>query len=276
MEIRIPARADALVASEAPARKSKFRFVSGTFALLGMVAAGWVAGFKAQNSGHLAEASAWFRHTAVAAVSSLVTWRNWVVAPAESHASPSASGQPVGQESQSDHVVVVERIADGLGTRMDEVRASSEAVKRHLGIAIERLNGSVERGQRDVLAKLDQLQARLERVENHTAATRTRSADSVEPRKSAPPTKQAATPLQRSTPRVEAKAALKRKPTETTTIEKWTVWEVADGMAILEGPGGVIEVASGDVIPGVGRVQSIVRRGGKWAVATTKGMIMAR
>ena len=276
MEIRIPPRGDALIASEAPARKSKIRFVSGTFALLAILAAGWVGGLKTQNSGHLAEASAWFRQTALAAVSTLDTWRNWVVARAESHASPSASGPPVGQESRSDHVVVVERIADGLGTRMDEVRASSEAAQRHLGIAIERLNGSVERGQRVVLAKLDQLQARLERVENHAAAARTRSAESVEPRTSGPQTKQAATPYQRSAPGVEAKAVSKPKPTETTTIEKWTVWEVADGMAILEGPGGVIEVASGDVIPGVGRVQSIVRRGGKWAVATTKGMIMAR
>jgi len=59
-------------------------------------------------------------------------------------------------------------------------------------------------------------------------------------------------------------------------IENWEVMEVVDGTAVLAGPRGIIEVSSGDVVPGVGRVASIFRRGGRWLVATSKGVITGR
>ena len=52
--------------------------------------------------------------------------------------------------------------------------------------------------------------------------------------------------------------------------------EVVDGVAILQGRRGVIEVSVGDVVPGAGRVQSIARQGGRWIVATNTGVITAR
>jgi hypothetical protein len=52
--------------------------------------------------------------------------------------------------------------------------------------------------------------------------------------------------------------------------------EVIDGVAILRGRRGVIEVSFGDVVPGAGRVQSIARQGGRWIVATNTGVITAR
>jgi hypothetical protein len=54
------------------------------------------------------------------------------------------------------------------------------------------------------------------------------------------------------------------------------VREVIDGVAILQGRRGVIEVSVGDVVPGAGRVQSIARQGGRWVVATNTGVITAR
>jgi len=45
---------------------------------------------------------------------------------------------------------------------------------------------------------------------------------------------------------------------------------------VLAGPRGIIEVSSGDVVPGAGRVKSISRRGGRWVVATSKGEITGR
>jgi hypothetical protein len=61
--------------------------------------------------------------------------------------------------------------------------------------------------------------------------------------------------------------------TKPTTIEGWTVREVVGGSAILEGPDGVWKVARGDTVPGVGRVESIVRWGGRLIVATSTGLI---
>jgi hypothetical protein len=61
--------------------------------------------------------------------------------------------------------------------------------------------------------------------------------------------------------------------TKPETIEGWTVRRVDNGMAVLEGPGGVWQAKQGDNVPGVGRVDSIVLWGGRWIVATSTGLI---
>jgi hypothetical protein len=61
--------------------------------------------------------------------------------------------------------------------------------------------------------------------------------------------------------------------TRPTTIEGWTVREVIGNTVVLQGPGGVWRVTQGDTVPGVGRIESIVRWGSRWIVATTRGLI---
>ena len=61
--------------------------------------------------------------------------------------------------------------------------------------------------------------------------------------------------------------------TRPTTIEGWMVRDVIGGAAVLEGPGGVWSVTRGDTVPGVGTVDSIVRWGNRWVVATSGGLI---
>jgi hypothetical protein len=61
--------------------------------------------------------------------------------------------------------------------------------------------------------------------------------------------------------------------TRPTTIEGWTIREVIDGTAVLEGPNGVVKVTRGDTVPGVGRVYTIVHWGSRWIVATSRGLI---
>jgi hypothetical protein len=63
--------------------------------------------------------------------------------------------------------------------------------------------------------------------------------------------------------------------TRPKTIEGWTLREVTNGAAILEGPdGGISSVKSGDTVPGLGKIESYVRSNGRWAVATTRGLIL--
>jgi hypothetical protein len=59
-------------------------------------------------------------------------------------------------------------------------------------------------------------------------------------------------------------------------IPNWTVRDVFNGTAILEGPRGAIDVTVGDTMPGIGRVQAITRSGKHWVVTTTKGVITPR
>ena len=61
--------------------------------------------------------------------------------------------------------------------------------------------------------------------------------------------------------------------TRPATIPGWTVVDVRDGTAVLEGPDGIRMAARGDTVPGVGRVDSIVRWGNRWVVATANGLI---
>ena len=61
--------------------------------------------------------------------------------------------------------------------------------------------------------------------------------------------------------------------TRPTTIEGWTVREVANGLAALEGPSGIWRVKRGDAVPGLGRIDSIVLWGQRWIVATSRGLV---
>jgi hypothetical protein len=61
--------------------------------------------------------------------------------------------------------------------------------------------------------------------------------------------------------------------TKPTTIEGWTVLDVRGGTAVLEGPDGIRTAARGDTVPGIGRIDSIVRWGNRWIVATANGLI---
>jgi hypothetical protein len=73
---------------------------------------------------------------------------------------------------------------------------------------------------------------------------------------------------------IEPRAPLTPAPdTRPTTIEGWTVLDVRGGTAVLAGPDGVRMAMRGDTVPGIGRIDSIVRWGNQWIVATDSGLI---
>jgi hypothetical protein len=74
-------------------------------------------------------------------------------------------------------------------------------------------------------------------------------------------------------PEITRPAAAERQP---GVVEGWTVRDVADGGALIEGRRGMFEVFAGDTVPGLGRVDAIKRQDGRWVVVTPKGLIVAR
>ena len=60
---------------------------------------------------------------------------------------------------------------------------------------------------------------------------------------------------------------------ETTpkTIQAWTLHEVTNGTAVLQGPIGTLRVTLGDTVAGLGKVTAIVRWSKGWVVATSAG-----
>jgi hypothetical protein len=61
--------------------------------------------------------------------------------------------------------------------------------------------------------------------------------------------------------------------TKPTTIEGWTLRDVTNGTALLEGPNGTWRVARGDTVPGLGTINSIFKWGDRLLVATSSGLI---
>jgi hypothetical protein len=195
----------------------------------------------------------------------------------------------------------VAREVEGISLKLDQYRASSEAAIEGLRDTLNRIVSSLERHQRPLEAELDALRARLDRADrNDPAATgpvitklqelierldRIERSAAVAALSKAPQPAVAnnSTPGTTSTalaPDVAGATAAKSRDNalaaETNKIPNWILREVIDGTAILQGPRGIIEVSTGDLIPGVGRVQSIARKGGRWIVATSKGVISAR
>jgi len=56
-------------------------------------------------------------------------------------------------------------------------------------------------------------------------------------------------------------------------ISSWVVRDVYQGIALVEGKKGALQVARGEIIPGAGRVQSIEKRGQGWVIITSQGLV---
>lgn len=77
-----------------------------------------------------------------------------------------------------------------------------------------------------------------------------------------------------SSPLQQSRAKLTPTPeTRPTTIAGWTLLEVTENAVVLKGPNGIWRAMRGDTVPGVGKVESVVRWGNRWIVATSRGLI---
>jgi hypothetical protein len=72
-------------------------------------------------------------------------------------------------------------------------------------------------------------------------------------------------------PAPPAPSETKRPP----VVEGWVLRSVSDGVALIEGRHGVIEIEPGDSLPGIGRIHEIKRQDGRWVVVTPKGLIVS-
>jgi hypothetical protein len=281
----------ASIPPEAP-RRARPRRWARAVALVLVLGAGWFAGVKTHEAIDLTQVSsmAWTQAATLRSSLEAAATRvaSWTTSPDERSARISESATTVGAEG------VVERITG----KLEEVRTVSVAAVGDLRGTINTVTSSMETNQRQLVTKLQELSERLDRIERNAPAAATaglaskleqlnerldrieRSAVVGAPPQ-APAVATSPTPAARSAaieaPTSSASSALKLQgPIETKKIPNWVVREVINGKAILQGPAGIIGVSTGDLVPGVGRVQSIARQGGRWTVATNKGVISAR
>lgn len=167
-----------------------------------------------------------------------------------------------------------ERQAERLGKGLAQVQEATDAVRSEAKSRGTTLAERIGRSEQSLATKITTMGDRLEQADKELSARFAAISALVEKRgvvpASPPPAPQAAKP---AVPEPTETGALPDKP-KTVTIEGWAVREVYDGVAVLEDrKRRLVEVSHGDTIPGVGRVETIERRGKTWVVVTKQGLI---
>ncbi|MET4386185.1 hypothetical protein ABIB73_001930 [Bradyrhizobium sp. F1.4.3] len=145
---------------------------------------------------------------------------------------------------------------DGLRTAVD---LSSKATSDRFGRFAENLD-RIERVSSSSTAKLDRLaQAQVQA-----------------------PTTVAAQPQSPSLPMMAAVAApevtgsvppAERNSAPRRTVKGWSVRQAYEGIAILQGPNGVVEAVLGQQVPSLGRIEEIRNENGRLVVETSGGLV---
>lgn len=146
----------------------------------------------------------------------------------------------------------IERLNSDLTAVRSSVESSSRGTSTQFARLAERIE-KVERSQTEPAAKIAKINETLDRLDR-----RTRDLPDLSP----------------VPERIAAPVPIKEIP-RVSVVPGWVLRSVYDGMALIQGRIGMIEVEVGDPLPGGGRVEAIRRQDGRWVVVTSKGLILA-
>jgi len=179
--------------------------------------------------------------------------------PAPDHAAPTATAIEKSDALQG----TINRMQTELAALRTSVETATRATNGQFSKITERFD-RVERTQTERATKLIKAIESLERMERRAEAAPAREITSSVPA----PQPVVATPVQ------SPQSPQAAQPPQPPIIEGWVVRTVYRGTAILQNRRvGTVDVEPGDVLPGVGRVESIKKRDGQWVVVTSKGLI---
>jgi hypothetical protein len=130
---------------------------------------------------------------------------------------------------------------------------------------VERID-ALAAGLRGPDARSSALEARIERMESQILAT---LAGMAAKPAAAPPVPAVTEAAVREPAATAAAKSIRNEP-----VDGWILREVYNGAALVESQNRrLYEVMPGGIVPGVGRVEAIERRGNRWVVLTDKGVI---
>ena len=162
--------------------------------------------------------------------------------------------------------------SDRLDKSVAALREVSEAARSEAKARGGALTEKVGKTETALIAKIAALGERIDQAEKEQAG------------RLAATTAQAEKRIVAAAPAPAPASAAKAEPVQTGSIsearpkpaiiESWAVRDVYDGTAMLEDRRRrLVEVAIGDSIPGVGRVEAVERRGREWVVVTRQGLV---
>jgi len=279
--------------TDVPRRARPWRFLLKGGALALMLGVGWIAGAKMHEMADLAQvpSTTWAHvvQTRTSLETALADVASWAASRDRSADTTVKSTPATGPGGDLEQIAgKLEQIRAASEGAIEESRRSTERVasamesyNQQLAPKFADLSERLDRIERNtpvaagsVMAKLEQLSERLDRMEREAAVALRPTQPAALPT-SAPPARSATPPAEAPT-RAASPALNLQVFGDARRIPNWVVREVINGKAILQGPKGIIGVARGDLVPGVGRVESIARQGGRWVVATNNGFISAR
>jgi len=161
--------------------------------------------------------------------------------------------------------------------KVADTRDVAQALKAQLS-ELAALKASLYGTNRTANAQLAKISDRLDALERAQTdpsgklAHLTDAVDRLEKRMGAAPETTGSIPSNQQ-------AAASTTPTPDTNVagpilNDWVVQEVHNGRALIESRyGAEFFVASGSVLPGLGKVEAVKRQNGEWVVVTTKGII---
>ncbi len=156
---------------------------------------------------------------------------------------------------QNAELEAIKKSMGDLSRRIEQGRTAN-------GVAVTEVNVRVDRD-----AKLrEELAERVARLERQVSDGKPVAAISQTPPANS-------TVVSRSVAMPPPPAADANALPKPTPLAGYALREVQQGVALLESKRGFLEVYPGSMIPGAGRVQSIVRRQGGWVVVTSAGVI---
>ncbi len=174
------------------------------------------------------------------------------------------AGRSVGAKSETADANTVQTLKAEIA-ELNALKANLDASTRGSGAQIGKLADRLDRlehAQAEPTAKLAHIADAVDRLEKRTptppaapAAPETTGSIAANP-PPAPP----------------APAAEAKQP--GNVLHEWVVQGVQGGRALVENRyGGMFYVATGSVLPGLGRVDAIKRQDGEWIVVTSRGLI---
>jgi hypothetical protein len=158
-------------------------------------------------------------------------------------------------------------------TAAPEALTSLHAAIAQLRTEVAALKTSVDANNHSANTQFAKLTDRIERAQADLAAKPTKTSDALERHADSVALKDVTGSV--TLPPVAAAAPVSPPPMpQPAIVPGWVLRDVYRGAAILQGRmGAMVEVAPGDVLPGLGRIESIRRQDGQWVVFTSRGMI---
>ncbi len=156
---------------------------------------------------------------------------------------------------------------------LDNVKTSLGAARSEQSATVARLDGKIDKLAQPT-SKMQQLVDRLGKLERSSVdAAPTASLPHAADARAAEPIEAKPVPRPTDLKAADAKPQATEEPVKPQLISAWVVRDVYQGVALIEGRRGTLEVVPGVSIPGAGVVKSIDRHGGGWTVTTTKGVV---